>query len=124
MLATAAADTRSVIHRALVFLSIVSCAFVFVSFLLFARDQTASASKHQTSELVAGPGVQGTSTKAHKKAQPRRFIDDAAHTLTSPFDSIVRSKNPWVSHGIPALLALLVYGPGLGFLARVAQPSL
>ncbi len=124
MLAAAPADTRSVIHRALAFLSVLSCAFVLVSFLLFARDQTASASKHQTSELVAGTGVQGSTGSAHKTGQPRRFIDDAAHTLTSPFDSIVRSNNPWVSRGIPTLLALLVYGPGLGFLARVAQPSL
>jgi hypothetical protein len=30
----------------------------------------------------------------------------------------VQSRSDWVSRGVPTLLALLVYGLGLGFLAR------
>jgi hypothetical protein len=58
---------------------------------------------------------------AHHTGQPRAFIDSAAHTLTSPFTSFVRSNNDWVTHGFPAAVALLVYGLGFGYLARFAQ---
>jgi hypothetical protein len=37
----------------------------------------------------------------------------------SPFQGIVgRDDSRWVKRGVPALLALLVFGFGLGFLAR------
>ena len=38
--------------------------------------------------------------------------------LTAPFDAVVHTSNQWVDHGLPALLALIVYGLGLGYLAR------
>jgi hypothetical protein len=44
-----------------------------------------------------------------------------ARKLTSPFASVVVSDDAWVEHGIPLVLALLVYGAGLGFLARWAS---
>jgi hypothetical protein len=125
MLVMPVADTRSVIHRVLAFASLVCCGFVLVSFLLFARDQTASASKHQASELIVAATSTGSPVrKAQAKKQPRRFIDGVASTLTSPFDAVVHSSNPWVDHGIPTVLSVVVYGLGLSFLARVARPSL
>jgi len=112
---------RDVIHRVLVLASVVCCGLVFASFVLFADTQIAGASRHQQSELVSAVPVQtgGTHTKA--EGQPRKFIDDAAGALTSPFDSLVQSDNDWVRHGLPAALAMLVYGLGLGILARFAQ---
>ena len=123
MLARPQADICPVIHRALMVLSLVCCTLVCASFVLFAHDQVAGASKHQQNELVAG-AASGTGTAGrgiHRVAQPRRFIDSADHTLTAPFSSVVSSQNPWVKHGIPTVIALLVYGIGLGFLARFAQ---
>jgi hypothetical protein len=111
-----------VVHRLLVTVSVICCTLVCASFLLFARDQLAGASKHQQNELVASAPVStGAPAKPHHTGQPRAFIDSAAHTLTSPFVSLVRSNNDWVVHGFPAAVALLVYGLGLGYLARFAQ---
>ncbi len=108
------------IHRLLVLASVVCCALVVASFGLFARDQVAGASKHQVSELSSGVPVAPASASVHH-AQPRRFIDGAASTLTSPFRSIVQSDSQWVLHGLPTFFALLVYGVGLGFVARYSR---
>jgi len=111
-----------VIHRVLVTISLVCCLLVFASFALFTNDQLAGASKHQQNELVAGaPAGGATTVKPHVVAQPRRFIDDAAKALTSPFAAVVRSNNDWVKTGLPDALALLTYGLGISFLARFVQ---
>ena len=112
-------DTGSVISRALRLTAFACCALVVASFAMFARDQIAGASQHQQTELVAGArpaAAPAGPVKPH--AQPRRFIDSAAKTLTTPFSAIVESTNQWVKHGLPALFAVLVYGLGLGYLAR------
>ena len=49
----------------------------------------------------------------------REAIDDANDVLLTPLVDVVDSDNVWVNHGIPALLALLIYGVGLGFLANM-----
>jgi hypothetical protein len=111
-----------VFHRVLVLTACLCCGLVSVSFALFARDQLAGASKHQQSELVANqPITPGVTPIHHGRAQPRRFIDGAARALTSPFRSIVRSDNAWVLHAIPTFFALLIYGVGLGYLARYSS---
>jgi hypothetical protein len=58
-------------------------------------------------------------TKDH--SQPRLFIDNAASALTSPFRSLVQSDSQWVERGLPTILALLVYGVGIGYLARFSR---
>jgi hypothetical protein len=119
MLTPRSADTDSVITRALSWTAFVCCLLVVASFALFARDQAAGASVHQQTELVAGASTSAPSNAPSKPhAQPRRFIDGAAKTLTAPFDAIVHSSNPWVKHGLPTMFAVLVYGLGLGYLAR------
>ncbi|HUA49289.1 MAG TPA: hypothetical protein VMA77_28895 [Solirubrobacteraceae bacterium] len=122
MLVAPAADTSRVISRAIKLVSFVCCLLVVLSFGMFGLDQAAGASAHQQTELASGSNtvpVPVASSKPH--AQPRRFIDAAAKDLTAPFDAIVRSNNPWVAHGVPAVFALLVYGLGLGYLARYSS---
>ncbi|HUA02840.1 MAG TPA: hypothetical protein VMB27_02985 [Solirubrobacteraceae bacterium] len=110
------------ISRFLRLISLVCVAFVVVSFAMFARDQAAGASEHQQTELVAGANTSAAPVAiTHRHSEPRRFIDGAANTLTSPFSAVVKSSNPWVDHGLPALFALIVYGVGLGYLARFAS---
>jgi len=122
MLDASTADTRTVIARAIKLVSFACCALVVLSFTMFARDQMAGASVHQQTELSNPNGVATTPTAPTKpEAQPGRFINHAAKTLTSPFDAIVRSSNAWVQHGLPAIVALLVYGLGLGYLARYSS---
>ncbi len=113
-----------VLARALITISTVCSLLVIASFAMFARDQMAGASQHQqTAELPGAAAVTPASSPSapRKHAQPRRFIDGAASTLTSPFHSIVQSNNAWVDHGVPAALALAVYGLGLGYLARFSR---
>jgi len=105
--------------RALWILSVVASLFVLVSFALFAMDQFGGASERQqqTIELRHDPNAPA----ARRAGQPRRFIDDVAESLRSPFDSIVSSSSAWAREGVPTFVALLVYGFGLGFLARYAR---
>jgi hypothetical protein len=122
MLVALAADTESVIHRVMVIAACVCSLLLVASFALFARDQLAGASQHQVAEIAGGitttPGV--TPQPTHH-GQPRAFIDGAWSTLTSPFRSIVQSDNQWVLHGLPTIFALLVYGVGIGYLARFTR---
>lgn len=120
MLTGPSADARGVIHRAIVLVALGCCGLVLASFVMFARDQIASASTHQANEVVSSVPVQ-TPPPPHVESQPGRFIDGAASKLTSPFRSIIQSSSTWVERGLPTLLALLVYGGGLGFLARYSR---
>jgi hypothetical protein len=95
---------------------------LLVSFALFARDQVAGASTHQQNELASGTAVAPSAPSSKQvHAQPRRFIDDAASRLSSPFSTIVHSSNPWVDHALPTLFGLIVYGIGLRFVARFSS---
>ena len=114
------ADTDTVILRLLVLASMACCVLVVASFAMFARDQLSGASKHQVAEINTTGPIAVTPASTHH-AQPRRFIDGAASTLTSPFTSIVQSDNQWVLHGIPMIFALLVYGAGIGYIARFTR---
>jgi hypothetical protein len=112
-----------VLHRGLHLLSLFCCVIVATSFVLFGHDQVAGASLHQTELLGSGTPVAATTPARRTVGEPRAFIDGVSRNLTSPFDSIVHSNNPWVDHGVPAALALVVYGFGLGFVARWANPE-
>jgi hypothetical protein len=112
--------------------SILLCLVVCVSFALFAINQTSAASAHQQRELnnnelpaptqAGTPGATtrpaGTDGRA-KKGSVRRTIDEVAEGVTSPFSGlVVGSSSEWLKRTLLLLLALLVYGLGLGFLAR------
>jgi hypothetical protein len=107
------------IGRALHYLSLVASLFVLASFGLFALAQVSHASSTQVN-AVAGQRS-AAPHQVHRTGQPRRLIDEVAGKLTSPFDGIVPSDDVWVNHAIPALLALLVFGAGVGFLGRWAS---
>ena len=103
--------------------SVAICALVAVSFLIFAADQTKSASASQQAELRTGPEVAaaGPGAKSHENGF-HKAIDDAASTFTSPFAGIVSAaQSEWANQAVKLLLALLVYGFGLGYLARVIR---
>jgi hypothetical protein len=123
MLVGVAADPLRVLNRALVYTSLACCALVIASFAMFARDQMAGASKRQQTELAAGPASISPRDAAVSRGhqQPRRFIDAAANSLIAPFKSIINSRSEWVLHIFPAVCALIVYGLGLGFLARFSR---
>lgn len=115
-------------EQALRTLSVLCSAIVLVSFGLFATDETRAASD-QTAIEVAGQQAAQTPTpspsqeRAREKAHSRvrEWIDDADDVLLSPFQAVGSSSDQWAARGLPALLALLAYGFGFGFLARFAR---
>jgi hypothetical protein len=117
----------STIVRLLRLASLVICAIVIASFVIFALNQTKTAAKHQTEELTTGPQAHsnsaggGASSTAHEDTL-HRDIDDASNEFTSPFNGIVSgSSSEWLSRGVKLFLALLVYGVAVGFIARALR---
>jgi hypothetical protein len=126
----ASSDVSSSLASLLRLASWIICLLVIASFLIFVVDQTGSASAHQQAELNASSPITanepdtsettGTSTK-HKSSLHKQ-IDEAANVFTSPFNSIVSgTSSQWATRSIKTFLALLVYGLGLGYLARVIR---
>ncbi len=113
--------------------SILICMVVVVSFTLFAVNQTSSASTHQQQELKEGPPVpagqpgstEGPTSKHPHESSLRKSLDDVSNALTSPFSGVTAGSNSqWLIHGVNLLLVLIVYGFGLGFLARLVRVRL
>jgi len=104
---------------------------VALSFALFAIDEAKSASDRTVLEIegraaAASPNPTGDEERARERAHGpvREAIDDANDVLVSPFAGLAPDGGgTWARRGIPALAALVVYGLGLGFLARFARGS-
>jgi hypothetical protein len=122
-----------VIATVLRWAAILSSAFVALSFLFFAVDQTSNASRNSVREIAGKSNVKAEN--ATKLPNPPRaieivrerendrfheFVDDVDDVLLSPFTSISNSNSIWVRRAIPALIALLLYGVGGMYLARAA----
>jgi hypothetical protein len=110
---------------------VVLCLIVIVSFVLFAVDQTSSASAHQQAVVnAAAPGApaaaaQQPATSNDSKSSVRSTIDEASEAITSPFSFATEStSSEWLSRGIALVLTLLVYGFVLSFVARTIRVRL
>jgi hypothetical protein len=93
---------------------------IVVSFGLFVVDESGDASQR----AVAGVSLNHHDEKLreHAHGRVRELIDDADDQLLSPFSGIASgSSSAWVRRGVPALIGLLVYGLGGGYLARFAR---
>jgi hypothetical protein len=102
----------------------IACLIVVVSFVLFAIDQTSSASTHQQEALNGTNGGPTSTPAAHpaQEGEAHKVIDEVAGKLTSPFSGITAgSTSQWVIRGVGTLMALLVYGVGVGFLTRLLR---
>lgn len=112
------------------------CTIVILSFGAFAIEQTRTASNHQQEELAGPPSTaagasrstSGADTKtAHGSAPAHEgslhsALDEASDELTSPFAGLFAgSSSEWATRGAKLLLALALYGFGLGYLARVLR---
>jgi hypothetical protein len=104
---------------------------VAIGFILFAVDEMNRGSRTQQQAVAQAtrvpdptiippsptPADEAIREREHGKV--REAIDDANDELLMPFAGIVSSHSNWVTHGVPALMALLVYGFGLGLLANM-----
>jgi len=121
----------TVIFRLLRISSTVICVLLLLSFLVFAVDQTKEGSLHQQQEITSPATVAAASSSAaatgHKSSAVdhegtlHKALTDTFNKLTAPFAGVVSSSSEWATRGIKLLLALLVYGFGLGYLARVLR---
>jgi hypothetical protein len=112
-----------VLERPLRLLAIVLSLIVAIGFTLFALEDIGRASEqseHRVSGFTAAhPSPAGERERERRHGQLREAIDDANDVLLAPFAGITAdATSRWARRGVPALLGLLVYGFGLGYLAR------
>jgi hypothetical protein len=111
--------------------AIVMSGFVLFGFAFFAADELDRGSRHQQQALsnelqgVTDDPAPIARTSADEAAREkahgtfREVIDDVNDVLLGPFVDLVDSQDVWVARGVPTILALLLYGVGLGFLANM-----
>lgn len=107
------------VNRALGIVSFVCCALIIASFAFFAVDQMSGASQQQAA-VTAGTPIPSQKANPDGK-QPRRFVDGAAHALTSPFSSVMHSGSRWADQLFLLVCGLAIYGVALGYLRRYAS---
>jgi hypothetical protein len=118
----------SSLARVLKFASLALCLVVIASFALFAINRTSDASAHQQQEVNGTAGGAGEPSSAiapdsgGRKGSARRTIDEISEAVTSPFAALTEgSSSEWVIHGVDLAVALVVYGFGLGYVARTIR---
>jgi hypothetical protein len=109
--------------------SYLACALVTLSFGLFVIDESRAASNDSTAQVAGdhaaraadpSPAQERARERAHSRG--RELIDDANDVLVAPVAWVVPAgADRWVARGLPWLLALVLYGFGLGFLARFSR---
>ncbi len=98
----------------------IACLIVIAWFAVFAIDQTGDASARQQSQIneesTRGSAARHSTTSG---GASKSTLDEVSEAITSPFAAAVPdSRSEWTSHVVRTLLALLVYGLGIGFLVR------
>jgi hypothetical protein len=80
-------------------------------------DREVKGSEYDPAPIAPTPGQEAAREKVNGSLH--EVVDDANDVLLGPFTDIVDSDDRWVSHGVPTLLALLLYGLCLGTLANM-----
>src|SRR5215211_1298603 len=113
------------------FVAIACSLLVVAGFALFTIDETDKGSKAQQAKLerelgggvsdphLIAPDSRQEAARERNQGAVGEAIDDANDVLLAPFVDLIDSDSAWVNDGVPALLALLIYGLGLGFLANM-----
>ena len=109
--------------------AMVTSACVLLGFVLFALDESSTASR-KSQDAIAGrkasqttdPSPEQERARERAHSRPREVVDDINDVLLAPFAWIEpEGADRWARRGVPTLVALVVYGFGLGFLARFAH---
>ena len=109
--------------------SVLATAIVVLSFALFALDETRAASERSAAETAgleatrsADPDPDAERARERAHSSVREAIDDADDVLLTPFAwAEPNTTDTWARRGVPGLLAVIVYGFGLSYLARYAK---
>lgn len=114
------------LERPLRYLAIALSLVIALGFTLFALEDINRASERSEQRITGGytaatPSPAGERERERRHGQPREAIDDVNDVLLAPFAGITADNSSrWVRRGVPALIGLLVYGFGLGYVARFA----
>jgi hypothetical protein len=112
-------------------LAILCSGLVLLGFAFFATDELDRGSQNQQAKLdkeltganedpaPIAPAPDQEAAREARNGNFREAVDDANDVLLGPFTDLVDSNDRWVTHGLPAVLALLLYGLGLGTLANM-----
>src|SRR5215213_8296773 len=111
------------------FVAIAISVVVVLGFALFAINETGKGSQaqqdkierdmgHAPNDLIA-PSARDEAVRENHQGKFHEAVDDANDVLLRPFVDLIDSDSAWVNHAIPAVLALLIYGFGLGLLANM-----
>jgi hypothetical protein len=113
-----------VLERPLRYLAITLSLFIAVGFLLFAIDDSRRASNATQNRVTEGsaavsPTPAGERERERRDGAVHEAIDDVNDVLLAPFAGVSDdATSRWARRGVPAVLGLLVYGFGLGYVAR------
>jgi hypothetical protein len=111
--------------------AMVCSGLVLLGFVYFATDEMSRGSKNQQNALASelagtvdpppvAPSPDEEAERERLNGTFRELVEDANDVLIGPFAGLVETAdNRWVTHGVPALLGLLLYGLGLGMLANM-----
>ena len=134
----AAADGREAMGSLLRLAAMAAAAFVVLSFVLFAVDQSQEGSANQVqavddrdgraaSEAALDRPAPDRATERLREASHsglRETIDDGNDVLVSPFADVVHSSNVWIERVVSGSLALLLFGLGGMLLANfIPRPA-
>ena len=119
------------LERPLRYLAIGLSLVIAIGFLLFVLDDSRRASNASQNRILEGsaatnPTPAGERERERRHGDIREAIDDVNDVLLSPFAGVSDdATSRWARRGVPALLGLLVYGFGLGYVARfmTARPG-
>jgi hypothetical protein len=126
----AAADTEAM--GSVIRLTAITTSFlVLLGLAFFAVDEMDKGSKTQQTAVSEGTGASASeavaiapapeeeSAREKHNSAAREVVDDVNDVLLAPFVDLIDSDDAWVNRAVPALLAVLLYGVGLGFLANL-----
>jgi hypothetical protein len=111
--------------------AIVCSGLVLLGFAYFATDEMSRGSQNQQNALASelagtedpppvAPSPDQEAERERLNGTFREAVEDANDVLIGPFAGLAESSDTrWVSHGVPALLGLLLYGLCLGMLANM-----
>jgi len=104
--------------------SIVLCMIAALSFLLFALNQTSTASGRQQESLSeSAPPKHGSASGSTQKGESesgfRKTVDEITEAAASPVSGL--SSSQWAERALRLIFALLVFGFGFGYLARLLR---
>jgi hypothetical protein len=110
-------------------IAIVLSLVVLAGFITFVNDEATAASAQQTALIGGKDSADPTPVEEQAReadnSKAQEYIDDANDVLLKPFAGVAESSdNKWVARGIPAFLALVVYGFGIGLLANYLRGRL